>query len=51
VSARNEFYEAAIAQVLKLLPNLRSDVLVAGIEVAKVSVKSVNLVKREVTLP
>ena len=48
ITTRHEIDKSAIAQILKLLPYLGSDVLVAGIEIAKVPLESIDLVKCEV---
>jgi len=47
ISPRNEINKSAIAQILKLLTNLGFDILVAGIEFAKMPFESVDLVERE----
>lgn len=50
IPARNEFNKPAVTQILKLLPHLRPDVLVAGIEITEVPFESIDLVKGEVSL-
>src|SRR5262249_49646019 len=50
VAARNKLNISAIAQILKLLPNFWSNVLVARIEVAKVALEGVDLIEREIAL-
>src|ERR1700726_4566086 len=51
VTTRHEIDKSAVAQILKLLAYLGFDVLVAGIEIAKMPLERVDLVKREVALP
>src|SRR4051812_31592099 len=46
-AARNEIQKPAVAEILKLLPDFRPDVLVAGIELAQVPLERVDLVQRE----
>ena len=48
MAARNEFNIAAISQILKLLPNLWPDILVAGIKTAEVALERVDFVEGEV---
>ena len=48
IAARHEINKPAVAQILKLLPYLRLDVLVAGIEIAEMPLESVDLVEREI---
>src|SRR5439155_16715341 len=50
IAARQELDEPTITQVLELLTNLWSDVLVAGIEIAKMPLKTVDFFEREFTL-
>jgi hypothetical protein len=50
LAAGDEFNKSAVAQVLKLLAHLGSDVLIAGIEVAKMPFESIDLLKGEITL-
>src|SRR3954452_12824805 len=51
IPARNKVDKSTIPQILKLLANLRLDVLVAGIAVTQMPLESVNLVEREFALP
>jgi len=51
ITTRHEIDKSAVAQILKLLTYLGLDVLVAGIEIAKMPLECVDLVKREVALP
>src|SRR5882762_671582 len=48
ISTRHEIDKSAIAQVLQLLAYLWLDVLVARIEVAKMPLKSVDFLQREI---
>ena len=50
VTTRHEFDESTISQILKLLTYLGFDVLVSGIEIAKVLLKSINFFKSEFAL-
>jgi hypothetical protein len=50
VSTGNEINKSPVAQILKLLPYLRLYVLIARIEIAKVPLESIDLVKGEITL-
>src|SRR5882672_2546473 len=50
ISAREEVEKSAISQILKLLTYLRFDVLVARIQVAQVSLETIDLFKRELAL-
>src|SRR5258708_37021523 len=50
ISSRNEINKSAVAQILKLLPYLRFDVLVAGIEITEMPLESVDLVERKLVL-
>src|SRR5258708_6698780 len=51
ISPRNEINKSAVTQILKLLTNLRFDVLVAGIEAAKMTFEGVDLIEGEVPFP
>src|SRR4051794_39315000 len=51
ITTRNEIDKSAIAQILKLLTYLWLDVLVAGIEIAKMTLERVDLVEHEFALP
>ena len=48
MATRDEFNISAIAQILKLLSNLRTDILIARIKVAEVPFEGVDLIKREI---
>jgi hypothetical protein len=50
VAARNELNISTITQVLKLLSNLGSNVLVARIEIAKMPLEDIDLIEREISL-
>ena len=47
VASTEKFNEASIAQILKLLTYLRSDVLIARVERAEMAFETVYLIKRE----
>jgi hypothetical protein len=49
ISAGNELDKSAIAQILELLTYLRPDILVAGIEFAKMPLECIDVVEREIT--
>src|SRR5690242_9391085 len=49
-AARDKFDESAITQILKLLSYFWFDVLVARVEITKVSLKGVDFVEREIGL-
>src|SRR5713226_3684819 len=51
ISTRDKINKSAVAQILKLLTYLGFDVLVAGIEITEMPLKSVDLVQREVAFP
>jgi hypothetical protein len=51
VATRDEINKSTIAQILKLLTYLWFDVLIAGIEVAKMALERIDFVKGEVALP
>src|SRR6476660_1583964 len=51
ITPRDELDKSAVAQILKLLPYLGFDVLVAGIEIAEMPFESVDLIKCEVAFP
>src|ERR1700688_820135 len=50
VTTRHEIDKSAVAQILKLLTYLGVDVLVAGIEIAKMPFECVDFLKREFPL-
>lgn len=50
MAARNELNIAPITQILKLLTYLRPDVLVAGIEIAKMALERIDFFQGEITL-
>src|SRR5262249_24476030 len=50
VATSNELNIPAITQILKLLPNLGPDILIARIETAKVALESIDFVEREIAL-
>src|SRR5579872_206852 len=50
ITTRYEFDESTVTQILKLLTYLGFDVLVSGIEIAKVSLKTINFFKCEFPL-
>jgi len=50
IAARHEIDKTAIAQILQLLAYLRPDVLVSGIEFAKVPFEAIYLIQRELVL-
>ena len=49
MAARHELDKSTVAQILKLLAYLGLDVLIAGIEVAKMPLESIDLFKGEIT--
>src|SRR5690242_14011377 len=50
MAARDELNITPITQILKLLANLRPDVLVAGIEIAEMPLEPIDFFQREITL-
>ena len=50
MATSNELNISAVTQVLKLLSNLRPDVLVTRIDISKVALERVDLIKGEVSL-
>src|SRR5688572_15450280 len=50
VASRDELYKSSITQILKLLPYLRLDVLIAGIELTELPLESIYLIQREFAL-
>jgi hypothetical protein len=51
ITTRNEIDKSTVTQILKLLSNLRFDVLVAGIKVTQVPLESVDFFQGEIAFP